>query len=108
MNAYLRRLAFAVILGLILTAPVSASAARSLAASTVSVRVVGVARNGQVVRVFAEIASLDAPPILTSGRAVRIPVGLHWIGAEVDTQGQSHAVISETLVMRRLFISRSR
>lgn len=108
MSAYLRRLAFAVILGLVLTAPVSANAVRSFPASMVSVRVVGIARNGQVVKVFADIASLNAPPILTNGRAVRIPVGLHWIGAEVDTTGLNHAVISETLVMRRIFISRSR
>ena len=108
MSAYPRRLAVAVALGVVLAAPVSANAVRSVPASTVSVRVVGVARNGQVVKVFAEIASLNAPPILSSGRAVRIPVGLHWIGAEVDTPGPSHAVTSETLVMRRIFIRRSR
>jgi hypothetical protein len=80
---------------------------RSSPASTVAVRVVGIARNGHIVKVFADIASLDAPPIVTNGRTVRVTVGVHWIGAEVDTQGQRNAVTSETLVMRRVVISRS-
>jgi hypothetical protein len=107
MGAYIRRLAITAIFGLAVTVPLAANAAPGVLASKVLVRVVGIARNGQVVKVFADIASLNAPQILTDGHAVRVPVGMHWIGAEVDTPGTGQTIASETLVMRRVFISRS-
>lgn len=86
---------------------VAVSAPPSLAAApTVRIRVTGIDRNGHSTRVDAVIIGTTYTPIYTSGTAVSVPKGPAWVGAEVDTTTRSQ-LMSATLVMRRVKISRS-
>jgi hypothetical protein len=68
----------------------------------------GIARDGSQVRVSAWIYSIAAIPIYDPNSAyVRVPAGLHWIGADVVTPGPGGSVASDTMVMRRMRITRS-
>ncbi len=76
------------------------------AASTVRIRVTGIDRNGRPTKVYAVINGTTYTPIYTRGRTVSVPKGPAWVGAEVDTTTGSQ-LMSATLVMRRVTISRS-
>jgi hypothetical protein len=87
---------------------VAASAPSALAvAHTVRIRVTGIGRNGHSTKVYAVISGTTYTPIYTSGRAVSVPKGPAWVGAEFDTTTGSQ-LVSATLVMRRVTILRSR
>lgn len=86
---------------------VAASAPAAIAAApTVRIRVTGIDRNGHSTKVFAVITGTTYTPIYTDGTAVSVPKGPAWVGAEVDTTTRSQ-LMSATLVMRRLRISRN-
>jgi hypothetical protein len=86
---------------------VAASAPSALAAApTVRIRVTGIDRNGHSTKVYAVITGTTYTPIYASGTAVSVPKGPAWVGAEVDTTTGSQ-LMSATLVMRRVTISRS-
>jgi hypothetical protein len=73
------------------------------AATTVRIKVVGVERNGHVVR--DQSATLDAAngqSYQVNGKSIRIPTGTYLIGGAVATGGAS-----QTLVVRRVHIARS-
>ena len=87
---------------------VAASAPSALAAAPrVRIRVTGIDRNGHSTKVSAVITGTTYTPIYTSGTAVSVPKGPAWVGAEVDTTTRSQ-LMSATLVMRRVTISRSK
>jgi hypothetical protein len=109
MRARLTALVLALVIGFGLITPGAATASSGSAASTVRIRVVGIDRSGQRVSVAAEVFSTNALPVyVAQGRTVLVPVGVHWIGAEVDTPDPSHDTFNATLVMRRVKITRSR
>lgn len=86
---------------------VAASAPPTLAAApTVRIRVTGIGRNGHSTKLYAVITGTTCTPIYTSGTAVSVPKGPAWVGAEVDTTMGSQ-LMSATLVMRRVTVSRS-
>jgi hypothetical protein len=87
---------------------VAASVPPALAAAhTVRIRVTGIDRSGHSTKVYAVITGTTYTPIYTGGTAVSVPKGPAWIGAEVDTTTGSR-LVSATLVLRRVTISRSR
>ena len=86
---------------------VAGSAPSALAVSTVRIHVTGIDRNGHSTKVDAVIFGTNHAPIYTSGTAVSVPKGPAWVGAEVDTTSGSQ-LVSATLVMRRVTLSRSR
>jgi hypothetical protein len=91
-----------------LAGPAAAQTAPSPAAHTVRIRVTGIDRGGHKTTVDATIYGTSYSPIYTGGKAVSVPKGAAWIGAEVDTTtGPQHELLSATLVVRRVTISRS-
>jgi len=88
---------------------VTASAPSAIAATTVRIRVTGIDRSGHRTPVYATIFGTTYPPKFTTpGNAVSVPKGPAWVGTEVDTTtGTQHDLVSATLVMRRVTISRA-
>lgn len=85
---------------------VAAAARPAAAAHSFSVRLVGIERDGRRTSVYATIYGLDYIPIYTTGKPVSVPAGPAWIGAGIETTSSSGQVLSTTLVLRRVTISR--
>jgi hypothetical protein len=101
MNVSPRLTALAAVLGLGI-AGLAATSVQAAPAARPHIRVVGIARDGKQVPVFATIYSRTDLPILTKpGRTYVAPAGPLWIGADVQTRA------SQTLVLRRLVVRHS-
>jgi hypothetical protein len=110
MRMWFKPRAMVVVAGLAITVAGSAApfswASSAAPARTVRVRVEGIARTGQVVTLdFAKITGTRGSALVFGRQVVSIHPGLYWVGAQVHTPGPSG---SETLVLRRLRITRSR
>ena len=107
MRARIQILALGAMLGLSVLSPGAVvSSAAAAPARMVRVRVEGIARTGQLVKLrFATITSANGPPVFVVGsQAVSIRPGRYWVGAEVDAPRPNP---SETLVLRSVRITRS-
>jgi hypothetical protein len=101
MNISPRVTALAAALGLSI-AGLAATSVQAAPAARPHIRVVGLARDGNQVPVYAIIFSTRDAPIFTKpGRRYPAPAGPLWIGADVQTK------TSQTLVLRRLVIRSS-
>lgn len=87
---------------------VPAAASSAAPAHSFRIRVVGIERDGRKTSVYASIFGLNYIPIYTGGKAVSVPAGPAWIGAGIDTTGAGGVVLSSTLVLRKVTISRNR
>ena len=100
-------------LGVVFSALVLASAALSgpagaAAARLVTVRLTGLDRAGLVVAVpQAELLKLDGFPTSYQGTAVKVSPGTYLIAAEVPTYSTGDTVTSQTLVFRKIDISKT-
>jgi hypothetical protein len=109
MKVRLRYLTCAAVAALAVSASaVPAVASPAAAAHKFTIRLVGIERNGHRTAVYATIYGRDYIPIYTSGRPVTVPAGPAWIGTGIDTTGTGGVILSTTLVLRRVTISRDR
>lgn len=111
MKARIRATTLLAMAGLVLAGlagPAAAQPAPRPAAHAVRIRVTGIDRSGHKTTVYATIYGTSYIPINTNGKVVSVPKGPAWIGAQVDTTtGPQHELVSATLVVRRVTISRS-
>jgi hypothetical protein len=88
--------------------PAAASpAGPAAAAHSFRIKLVGIERNGRRTPVDAVIYGENYIPIYTSGKPVAVPAGPAWIGTGIETTGASGQVLSTTLVVRKVTISRN-
>ena len=100
--------AAATALGLTGLAAAQALPAAGSTASTARIRLVGIERNGRTTSVTATVYGMTYSPIFADGAAaVSVPAGPAWIAADVNTTGPQDAILSTTLVVRRVDITRS-
>jgi hypothetical protein len=86
-----------------LAASMPAAASATAAAAKVRIKVVGVERNGHVVRTQpATLEAANGQSYQADGQSLRIPSGTYLIGGAVTTGSAS-----ETLVVRQVRITRS-
>jgi hypothetical protein len=71
-----------------------------------SIKLVGIERDGRRTPVDAIIYGRNYIPIFTSGKPVKVPAGPAWIGTGINTTGSGGQILSTTLVLRRVTISR--
>jgi hypothetical protein len=84
-----------------------AAASQTAAAHKFRIRLVGIERDGRRTAVYATIYGRNYIPIYTSGKPVQVPAGPAWIGTGIDTTGNGNEILSTTLVLRRVTISRN-
>jgi hypothetical protein len=84
-----------------------AEASPAAPAHSFRITVVGIERDGHRTPADATIYGRGFIPIYTTGKAVSVPAGPAWIGAGIETTGPGEQVLSTTLVLRKVTISRS-
>lgn len=94
-------------LGLAGLAAPEALAAAHRPAATVRVHLVAIDRNGHSAAIDATIYTTQDPPIFAHTPRVSVPRGQAWIAADVTTSGPENTVLSATLVVRHVDITRS-
>lgn len=86
----------------------NAAASAAAPAATVKVRVDGLNRAGKVVTVAPSLVNVtDGRTYSSDGAAIRLPAGTYLVGGSVPAYNGSHQKVSETLVVRRVTISKS-
>jgi hypothetical protein len=85
----------------------AASASAQASAGKVTIKVVGISRTGATVAVASDVASLHGGAILGSGPTYRVKPGTYFISGDVPTPTSDPNVVSQTLIVRKLDVSKS-
>ncbi len=86
----------------------SAAGAAVTPAATIKVKVDGLNRAGKVVSVQPSLINVTSGyTYFSAGGAVRLPAGTYLVGGSVPTYNSSRQAVSQTLVVRRVTITRS-